>query len=148
MGRSCSRTCTEIRGVSSKVCWIRFIQIWVCICLNLHEKTTLYSLPPPPGLAIGFFAQTHAYGFTYGHLGATSQLDSTYAIVTALIAMDTPRQVRWHLENARRGGATVEETKVVREMAVRIAKRAGIVWRNVVPEVGELEDEVGYTQRT
>ena len=62
--------------------------------------------------------------------------------------MDTPRQVRWHLENARRGGATVEETKVVREMAVRIAKRAGIVWRNVVPEVGELEDEVGYTQRT
>ena len=65
-------------------------------------------------LSIGFFSLTYAYGFTYGLLSTTSQLDTTYAIVAALIAMDTPRQVRWHLENARRGGATLEETKAVR----------------------------------
>lgn len=102
--------------------------------LPLTSKPTLTLTP-------GFFSDVVGYGITYGHLAHTSQLDTTYAIVAALIAMDTPRQVAWHLANARRGGASLEEVRAVREMALRVARRAGVVWRNVVPEVEEAGEE-------
>ena len=60
---------------------------------------------------------------------------TSYAIVAALIAMDTPRQIGWHLSNCRRGGATFEEVKSVREICIKIAGACGITWRNGVPEV-------------
>lgn len=49
--------------------------------------------------------------------------------------MDTPRQIAWHLANARTGGATLEETKAVRQIAMEVASASGIQWMNGVPEV-------------
>lgn len=75
------------------------------------------------------------YGFVYNHLHVVNQLHTSYAIVAALIAMDTPRQIGWHLSNCRRGGATFEEVVGVREICIKIAGACGISWRNGVPEV-------------
>lgn len=78
-----------------------------------------------------------AYGHTYNANHILSQRDTSYVIVAALISMDTPRQVTWHLENCRRGGASVEEIQAVRKISMEVAKGCGITWRNGVPEVKE-----------
>lgn len=49
--------------------------------------------------------------------------------------MDTPRQIGWHLANARNGGATLEETQAVRQIAIEVGRKAGITWKHEIPEV-------------
>ena len=56
-------------------------------------------------------------------------------MISALIANDTPRQVEWHLTGAIRNGATVEEVRAVREIALRIAVKAGIPLKHEVPNI-------------
>lgn len=73
----------------------------------------------------------------YNHLHILGQLHTSYAIVAALIAMDTPRQIGWHLANCRRGGATLEEVKAVREISMEVARACGVSSRDGVPEVEE-----------
>ena len=51
------------------------------------------------------------------------------------MCMDTPRQIAWHLANARNGGATLEETRAVRQIAMEVASASGIQWTDAVPEV-------------
>ncbi len=58
-------------------------------------------------------------------------------MVGALIAVDTPRQIGWHLDNARRGGASLEQIRAVRQIAICASQNAGVRWRNVIPEVKE-----------
>jgi len=51
----------------------------------------------------GYFSGTIAYGLVYG--GASHLLilpETSIVLVASLIAMDTPRQVGWHLANTRR----------------------------------------------
>ncbi|KAL7282982.1 hypothetical protein ACG7TL_002402 [Trametes sanguinea] len=84
---------------------------------------------------LGWFCNTVGYGMTYGGTDVLTQVESTYAIVAALVAVDAPRQVGWHLANARHGGASGDEARAVREIALRVARAAGVRWRNAVPEV-------------
>ena len=56
-------------------------------------------------------------------------------MIGALIAVDTPLQIGWHLENARRGGASLEQIRAVREVAICASQSAGVKWRNIIPEV-------------
>lgn len=56
-------------------------------------------------------------------------------MIASLIASDLPRQIEWHLAGARRGGATIEEVRAVRQMAMEVATRAGVEWRDEVPDV-------------
>ncbi|KAH8991087.1 hypothetical protein EDB86DRAFT_3184577 [Lactarius hatsudake] len=84
---------------------------------------------------MGWFSNTIAYGSVYGHLDILNQLETSYVQVGALIAADTPRQVNWHLENARRGGASLEQTQAVRQIAIEVCQSVGIKWRDGVPEV-------------
>ncbi|KAI8999097.1 hypothetical protein BD414DRAFT_144793 [Trametes punicea] len=84
---------------------------------------------------LGWFCNTIGYGVTYGGTAVLTQVESTYAIATALVAIDAPRQVGWHLANARHGGASLEEARAVREIALQVARAAGLRWRNEVPEV-------------
>jgi endoribonuclease Dicer len=83
------------------------------------------------------------YGLIYGHTEVLPALETSYTLVASLIAGDTPLQISWHLNGARRRGATVEQVKGVREISIAVAQRCGVVWSNEVPEVAERvpEDE-------
>ena len=83
----------------------------------------------------GWFSKVIGYGMTYGQTDVLSQVEVSYILVAALIAVDTPRQIVWHLANAQHGGATVEETKAVRQISMEVAQKSGVRWRNAVPEV-------------
>lgn len=87
------------------------------------------------GFVVGMLSRTIGYGYVYNHLEVVNQLQTSYSIVAALIAVDTPRQIGWHLANCRRGGASLEEVKAVREICQRISKECGVTWRADVPEV-------------
>jgi len=87
---------------------------------------------------MGWFSNTIGYGLTYGFTDILSPLETSYTLVAALIASDSPRQIQWHLDGARRGGATFEETQAVRTMSMEVAALAGIKWRDGVPEVRDI----------
>ncbi|KAF9484902.1 hypothetical protein BDN70DRAFT_871882 [Pholiota conissans] len=84
---------------------------------------------------MGWFSRTIGYGLVYGHTDIISSLETSYTLVAALIAGDTPQQIAWHLDSARRKGATLEEIRAVREVSVRVAEFSGIQWRHPIPEV-------------
>ncbi|OCH90642.1 hypothetical protein OBBRIDRAFT_793081 [Obba rivulosa] len=84
---------------------------------------------------LGWWCNTIGYGVTYGGTSVLSQVESSFTIVAALIAVDAPRQITWHLANAQNGGATLDEAKAVRKIAMDVAERAGLVWKAGVPEV-------------
>lgn len=72
---------------------------------------------------------------TYNETDVLSQVEVSYILVAALIAMDTPRQIAWHLANAQHGGASLDEAKAVRQISMKVAEASGIKWRDAVPEV-------------
>ena len=84
---------------------------------------------------VGWFARTIGYGLTYGPTEILSSLETSYTLVAALIAGDTPQQITWHLDGAQRAGATFEEVQAVREISIEVAKLSGICWRHSVPQV-------------
>lgn len=84
---------------------------------------------------LGFFARFVAYGYVFGHNSVLSQAETSYSLVASLIAGDTPRQIGWHLANARRGGASLEQLKAVRLIAMEASAKAGVQWKAGVPEI-------------
>ena len=60
---------------------------------------------------------------------------SSYILVAALIAVDTPRQIEWHLANAQHGGATADQARAIRKISMEVAEKSGVIWRDGVPEV-------------
>ncbi|KAI0003381.1 hypothetical protein BJV74DRAFT_764740 [Russula compacta] len=84
---------------------------------------------------MGWFSTTIAYGSVYGYTEILTQLETSYVLIGALIAVDTPRQIGWHLDNARRGGASLEQTRALRQIAIEASQSAGVKWRDGVPEV-------------
>ncbi|EMD34372.1 hypothetical protein CERSUDRAFT_55073 [Gelatoporia subvermispora B] len=84
---------------------------------------------------LGWWCNTIGYGVTYGGTDVISQVESSFAIVAALIAVDAPRQITWHLANAQNGGATLDEARAVRKIAMDVAQKAGVAWKAGVPEV-------------
>ena len=86
---------------------------------------------------MGYFSKTIGYGFTYGFNDILSPLETSYVLIASLITADTPRQINWHLDGARRNGATLAEVKAVRQIVIEAAQAAGVHWKNSVPEVKE-----------
>ncbi|KAG5640061.1 hypothetical protein DXG03_001374 [Asterophora parasitica] len=84
---------------------------------------------------MGWFSNTIGYGMTYGFTEILSPLETSYTLVAALVASDSLRQIQWHLDGARRRGATYEEIQAVRTISMEVASLSGIKWRNGVPEV-------------
>jgi len=78
---------------------------------------------------------THAYGITYSFFDVLTPVETSYVLCAALIATDTPLQIGWHLNGALRNGATLEEARAVRIIAIEVAKESGVVWRKEVPEI-------------
>jgi len=89
---------------------------------------------------MGWFSKTIGYGVVYGHTDIISSLETSYTLVAALIAGDTPQQIAWHLDGAQRAGATLDEVWAVRELSVEVAKFSGVQWRHTVPQVEVSED--------
>jgi alkylhydroperoxidase/carboxymuconolactone decarboxylase family protein YurZ len=56
-------------------------------------------------------------------------------LLASLIAVDTPRQIRWHLDGAIRNGATVGEVMAVRQMAIDVVEHVGMRERQKVPMI-------------
>ncbi|KAF8448782.1 AhpD-like protein [Boletus edulis BED1] len=84
---------------------------------------------------LGYYVTNLAYGYGYAFMGATSPMETSFAMISALIAIDTPRQIGWHLDGAMRNGATREEVRAVRSIAMQIAKAAGVVWKHDIPDL-------------
>ncbi|KAJ8516366.1 hypothetical protein ONZ45_g6320 [Pleurotus djamor] len=78
---------------------------------------------------------TVAYGLILGHGSVVSTLETTYILIAASILDEFPRQVSWFYLAAMRHGATIEETKAVREMALKVASLTNTTFRGAVPEV-------------
>ncbi|KAK0452763.1 uncharacterized protein EV420DRAFT_1766118 [Desarmillaria tabescens] len=86
-------------------------------------------------LTFEFFSTTFGYGYTYGYFGALSTAETSFTMVAALIANDTPRQVDWHLKGSLRNGATLDEVKAVRQIALDVARTSGVQWKNEIPDI-------------
>lgn len=72
---------------------------------------------------------------TYGGTSVLTPVEVIYLMVATVIAVDSPRQIAWHLANARRVGAPLADIRAVRQAALEVARRAGVVWRQGVPEL-------------
>ena len=86
----------------------------------------------------GWFSNTIGYGVVYGGADVLTQVESSFVIATANIAMGTPRQIAWHLKNAMNGGATLEEVQAVRKIAIEVSSKAGVTWNEDIPELSEV----------
>lgn len=75
------------------------------------------------------------YGFVYSFAEVTGHVETSYTMISALIAIDTPRQIEWHLHGAVRNGATVAEVKAVRQIAIEVSRAAGIKWKDEIPDL-------------
>ncbi len=76
---------------------------------------------------------------TYGGTSVLTPVEVIYLMVATVIAVDSPRQIAWHLANARRAGAPLADIRAVRQAALEVARQAGVVWRQGVPELEEQE---------
>jgi hypothetical protein len=65
-------------------------------------------------------------------------------MLAAVIAMDAPTQVKWHVRNARRCGATGDQVRAVAEVARRVAERCGVRVGVVDVDADELEGSDGH----
>ena len=79
---------------------------------------------------------TFAYGYVFTQV--TSIKETLFASLSAIIAnaaTDAARHTEWAFHGAGRNGATVEEMRAVREIAVRIATKVGVPMKHEVPNV-------------
>jgi len=97
------------------------------------ESTQTYLSDIWPDL--GFFATTFAYGYVYNFPKILSGVETSFVMVAALVATDTPTQIKWHLQGAVRNGATLDEVRAIRNISVEVAKASGVVWKNEVPVI-------------
>ncbi|KAL1740896.1 AhpD-like protein [Schizophyllum fasciatum] len=96
-------------------------------------RTLLHDIYPD----LGHFSITFAYGYVYGASHALTPTETSFAFVAALIAADVPTQIDWHLRGARHHGATLEQVRAVRKIAIEASRAAGIIWKNAIPELAE-----------
>lgn len=76
---------------------------------------------------------TLGYGYVYAFLEVISSKETSFVTISTMIANATPSQLGWHLTRAVHHGATVEEVRTVREIALRIAIKAGVPLKTEVP---------------
>jgi endoribonuclease Dicer len=84
---------------------------------------------------LGYISKTIGYGFIYGFLNYINDVETSYVLLASLVALDAPLQIRWHLDGARRNGATDDQVRAVRSMAIKIAEYAGVLSENEVPDL-------------
>jgi alkylhydroperoxidase/carboxymuconolactone decarboxylase family protein YurZ len=81
------------------------------------------------------FMVTLGYGYVHSFLDVISSKETSFVTISTMIANATPSQLGWHLTRAVHYGATVEEVRAVREIALRIAIKAGVPLKIEVPNI-------------
>ncbi|KAF8888062.1 hypothetical protein BD779DRAFT_475657 [Infundibulicybe gibba] len=98
-------------------------------------QSLLREIYPDLGLAVEeHFSTTFAYGYTYGFSQVLSAAETSFAMVAALIATDTPRQIEcicrgdeeWRESGRGDGGAADLDGGF---------SVAGVVWKGDIPDI-------------
>lgn len=76
-----------------------------------------------------------AYGYVYSFSDVLGHVDTSFAMISALIASDTPLQIGWHLRGAIRNGASEAEVRAVRQIAIDVSTAAGVQWKSAIPDL-------------
>jgi alkylhydroperoxidase/carboxymuconolactone decarboxylase family protein YurZ len=82
-----------------------------------------------------YFSIALAYGYTYAFPEVLSPMETSFVMVAALIASDTPRQIDWHLKGAMRNGASRAQVQAVRQISIVVASAAGVSWKGDIPDI-------------
>jgi alkylhydroperoxidase/carboxymuconolactone decarboxylase family protein YurZ len=81
------------------------------------------------------FTISSGCGYVDSFTEVISTKETTFATIATMIANATPSRLEWHLTRAVYHGATVEEVRAVREIALRIALKAGVPLKTEVPNI-------------
>ncbi|KAG2065436.1 hypothetical protein BDR04DRAFT_1121849 [Suillus decipiens] len=81
------------------------------------------------------FAMSTGYGYVDSFMDVISIKETTFATISTMIANATYNKLEWHLTRAVHHGATIEEVRAVREIALRIAIKAGVSLKIEVPYI-------------
>ncbi|KZP28647.1 hypothetical protein FIBSPDRAFT_817042 [Athelia psychrophila] len=84
---------------------------------------------------LGYFSRTMAYGYVYSFSDVLSHVDTSFAMISALIASDTPLQIGWHLRGAIRNGASEAEVRAVRQIAIEVSSAADVPRKHAIPDL-------------
>ncbi|KAJ8518239.1 hypothetical protein ONZ45_g4670 [Pleurotus djamor] len=76
-----------------------------------------------------------SFGFVHDCSTVLSPLETSYVLLASSIFNDFPREVCWYYLAAMEHGATVDEVKSIRRMALEVASYTKITLREEVPEV-------------
>jgi alkylhydroperoxidase/carboxymuconolactone decarboxylase family protein YurZ len=66
------------------------------------------------------------YGYLLSNTRILSAAESSFVLVAGLVPQDVNPQLKGHLKGAINNGATVEEVRAVREIALRICEASGM----------------------
>jgi alkylhydroperoxidase/carboxymuconolactone decarboxylase family protein YurZ len=66
------------------------------------------------------------YGYLLSNTRILSAAETSYVLIAGLVPQDVNPQLRGHLKGALSNGATVEEVRATREMALRICQAVGM----------------------
>jgi alkylhydroperoxidase/carboxymuconolactone decarboxylase family protein YurZ len=66
------------------------------------------------------------YGYLLSNTRILSATESSFVLVAGLVPQDVNPQLKGHLKGAINNGATVEEVRAVREIALRICEASGM----------------------
>ncbi|KAH6655260.1 AhpD-like protein [Truncatella angustata] len=66
------------------------------------------------------------YGHVLSNISILSPIETSFVMIAGLIPQDVNPQLKGHLRGALNGGATVEEVRAVREVAMQICEASGM----------------------
>lgn len=59
--------------------------------------------------------------------------DTSFALIPSLITLNTPRQLKWHMDAAVRMGATKEEVRAITQIVLDICVEVGAPFPGTIP---------------
>lgn len=72
------------------------------------------------------YALDHVYGPLLSYTGVLGAKDSSLVVVACLVPQDVNPQLKGHLRGAQNNGATLEEIRATRDMAIEISEWNGV----------------------
>ena len=63
------------------------------------------------------------------------EMQTSFVMIASLIPGGHNKQIRGHFQGALNNGATREEIKVVRKIAIRMCQEAGIKWKTAIVDL-------------
>lgn len=83
----------------------------------------------------GWVSRLAQCGVFFGPTDELTPLETSYVMIAAIYGVETSRQFGWHLLDAQRTGATIEQVRAVRRICMEVGVHAGTTWKEPVPDV-------------